>query len=204
MDTIQTISPLIGVVIGGALTGIGSFLRERKEQKRVIARALTDLLEVRHHIVAIEIFLHELKTRVQIPEEAVPVLRTLVDTLIPIDEQVHKRYDEAVSLLAGINPLLAFTMRAKNTLPSVLSAIRGFSAANGATPEQIESFESTILSATSPALDKAVLELANKHSFLTGRKIRKLVQIRNQIPAELEALINRVTDAALRDNRTNK
>lgn len=201
MDTIQVISPLIGVVIGGALTGIGSFLRERKERKRLIARTLADLLEVRHHIVAIEVILHELRARIQIPEEAIPVLRTLIDTLIPIDEDVHKRYDEAVSLLAGINPLLAFSMRSKNTLPNLLSAIRGVSADNGATPEQIELFESTILSATSPALDDAVLELARNHSFLTVRKVRKLVENRNQMPAELEALINNVANAALHNNK---
>lgn len=197
MNTIQVITPLIGVVIGAALTGIGSYLRERKEQKRAIARALADLLEVRHHVVGIEVILHELKNRIQIPEDAIPVLRTLLDKLIPVDEDVHKRYDEAVTLLAGIDPLLAFRMRSKNTLPNLVSAIRGIAAENGATSKQIELFESIILSATSPALDEAVLELAHNHSLLTGRKVKKLLESRNRIPRELEALINSVVETAI-------
>ena len=51
MDAIQIISPLIGVVLGGFLTGIGAYLRARAERKRMVGQALSDLLEVRHHVV---------------------------------------------------------------------------------------------------------------------------------------------------------
>jgi hypothetical protein len=162
----------------------------------MIARALSDLLEVRHHVVGIDVVMREIRTRVKVPEEAMPVLRSVIDTLMPVEEGVHKRYDEAVSLLAGIDPLLAFNMRSKNTAPSFLAAIRELSVTSGATPSQIESLETMLRSAVTPALDSAVLELARHHSFLTNRRIKKLVANAGQIPPELAAIFNDVLNLA--------
>lgn len=192
MDSIQIISPLIGVLLGGALTGVGSYLRARAERKNMIARALSDLLEVRHHIVGIDVVLGEVNNRFTMPEEAIPVLRSLIDRLLPIDQDVHKRYDEAVSLLAGIDPLLAFNIRAKNTVPRLLALMRELSATSGATPVQIELLESTLRSALTPALDCAVLELARHHSFVMTRRVKELISDKGQVPAELEGFFNEV------------
>jgi hypothetical protein len=197
MDAIQIISPLIGVVLGGFLTGIGAYLRARVERKRMVAQALSDLLEVRHHVVGIEVVVREIRARVKVPEEEIPDLRAVIDKLFSVDEAVHKRYDEAVSLLAGIDPLLAFEMRAKNTAPSLLAAIRGFSVTSGATPLQIESFETMLQSVVTPALDSAVLELARHHSFVTYRRVKKLVANAGQVPQELAEIFNNVANLAV-------
>ncbi len=197
MDSIQIISPLIGVVLGGFLTGIGAYMRARAERKRLIARALSDLLEIRHHIVGIDVVLREINRRVKVPEEAIPVLRTVIDTIMPIDEDVHKRYDEAVSLLAGLDPLLAFSMRSKNTVPRLLALMRELSATSGATPSQIEPLETMLRSAVTPALDSAVLELARHHSFMTNRRIKKLVAAAGQVPPELTAFLNDAANLAV-------
>lgn len=192
MDSIQIISPLIGVVLGGLLTGIGAHLRTRSERKRMIARALSDLLEVRHHVLGMDAVMREVRTRVKVPDEEMPALRAVIDGLMPINEDVHKRYDEAVSLLASIDPLLAFTMRSKNTAPSLLAAIRRLSMTSGATPLQIESLEALLRSAVTPALNSAVLELARHHSFLSSRRIKKLVANAGEVPPELSAIFNNV------------
>ncbi|MDO9468747.1 MAG: hypothetical protein Q7J36_15720 [Thiobacillus sp.] len=196
MDSIQIISPLIGVVLGGFLTGIGAYLRARAERKRMVGQALSDLLEVRHHVVGIEVVMREIRDRVKVPEEEIPVLRAAIDALMPVDESVHKRYDEAISLLAGIDPLLAFKMRSKNTAPSLLAAIRKVSVTSGATPLQIESFETMLRSVVTPTLDSAVLELARRHSFQTSRQIKKLVANAGQVPPELAAIFNNVLNLA--------
>lgn len=196
MDAIQIISPLIGVVLGGFLTGTGAYMRARVERKRMVAQALSDLLEVRHHVVGIEVVMREVRARVKVPEEEIPDLRVVIDTLFQVDDAVHKRYDEAVSLLAGIDPLLAFEMRAKNTAPSLLAAIRGLSVTSGVTPLQIESFETMLRSVVTPALDSAVLELARHHSFVTNRRVKKLVANAGQVPRELAAIFNNVANLA--------
>lgn len=197
MDSIQIISPLIGVVLGGILTGIGSYWRARADRKNMIARALSYLLEVRHHLVGIDVVLREINARFTVPEEATPVLRSLIDKLVPVDQEVHKRYEEAIALMAGIDPLLAFNMRAKNTVPNLLALIRELSATSGATPSHVESLETTLRSAVAPALDRAVLELAREHSFFTTRKVKKLMSAKGQVPPELEAFFNKVASLAV-------
>lgn len=197
MDAIQIISPLIGVVLGGFLTGIGAYLRGRAERKRMVGQALSDLLEVRHHVVGMEVVMREIRGRVKLPEEEIPVLRAAIDAIMPVDESVHKRYDEAISLLAGIDPLLAFKMRSKNTAPSLLGTIRELSVTSGATPLQIEAFETMLRSVVTPALDSAVLELARHHSFQTNRRIKKLVANAGEVPPELAAIFNNVLNLAV-------
>lgn len=197
MDAIQIVSPLIGVVLGGLLTGVGSHLRARAERKRMVARALTDLLEVRHHVIGIDVVLREIRNRVKVPAEVVQVLRVGIETIIPIDQDVHKRYDEAVSLLAGIDPLLAFNMRSKNTVPHLLALVRELSATNGVMPSQIESFEATLRSVVTPTLNSAVLELARHHSFFTSRRVKKMMASTGRVPPEFAAFIDEAANLAV-------
>lgn len=190
METLQVIAPLIGVVLGSVISGIGAHFRARAERKRLIARALSDLLEIRHHVIGIETVLREVRSRVQVSEEEAYLFREHMNSVAPLDAEIHKRYDEAISLLAGADPVLAFTMRSKNKVPQFLDSLKSASLSLGATPSQFSSFEGVIRSAITPALDEAVLELAAQHSFSTKRKVKALVASTGKVPPELTNLLN--------------
>lgn len=202
MDLFQTALPLIGVIIGSLLTGIGAYLRSRIERKRTIALALTDLLEVRHHITGIDVVLKEIRRRFNVPAEASFILQTFIEQMFPVDADVHKRYDSAVSILAGIDPLLAFNLRSKNTLPALLSSIRGAAETAGLSMDGIDQVESTLRLSLAPRLDDAVIELAGKHSFVTKRKVKKIIARSGELPPEVNAIFDRLmTMQALNDQK---
>lgn len=196
MEALQVIAPLIGVVLGSAISGINTHLRTRAEKKRLIARALSDLLEIRHHVIGIETVLCEIRSRVQVSEEEALLFREHMNSVAPLDTEIHKRYDEAISLLAGADPLLAFTMRSKNKVPLFLDSLKSVSSSFGATPAQFSSFAGVIRSAITPALDEAVLELAAQHSFSTKRKVKALVASSGQVPTELTNLLDSVASSS--------
>ena len=189
MDALQVIAPLIGVVLGSGLSGLSTYIRERKERKRTIALALTDLLEVRHHIVAADFTVKALQLRVEVPASALSALRNLLDQISPLDGELHTRYNNAVSLIAGVDPVLAFTLRSKNTMPTLISSLRRLAASAPTEVENFEAIEKVLWSALVPNLDAAVLELAAQHSFSTSRKVKRIVKSAKDEPPEVAALL---------------
>lgn len=183
---------LIGVIIGAVLSGIGFYLKERTERRRTIALALADLLEVRHHLAGIDVVFTELKKRFDIPPEVALIFQTLVDQMLPINADVHKRYDNAITLLAGIDPLLAIQLRSKNTLPEVLGLLRGLGNSAGIAKDEIVAFENTLRNNLVPSLDEAVLELACRYSFFTKIKVKQLIAKSKDLPPELNFVFDQI------------
>lgn len=185
MDALQTISPLIGVVLGGLLTGFAAFLKARKDRKRVIAVALADLLEVRHRLVSVDLIIKTIRAQIDIKPDWMPALRNLFDSLLPGEAELDERYNKAVTMLSSVDPVLGFSLRSKNALPRVLGALRNQAASSGADLVMFESVEANLRTAITPSLNSAVVELAYAHSIFTARKVKRLVTKSESLPPEV-------------------
>lgn len=197
MEITQSVSTLVGVIVGAILSGIGGYFRSRIERKRTIALALTDLLEIRHHISGIEVVLKAMHKRFDVPAEASLILQTLIQQMSPLNEDVHKRYDNAISLLAGLDPLLAFHLRSKNTLPNLLASIISATESAGLSKDDIVQIESTLRLSLAPHLDEAVIELAGRHSLNTKRKVKKLISNSKEMPPELNDIFDQLKNIGM-------
>lgn len=187
MELVQAAGQLIGVLVGALLTGAAAILRARADRRRLIAGALSDLLEVRHQIVGVELMLAEVRKRIQVPAEAFPVIRGLIDSIWPIEPELHKRYETAVSLLAGVNPVLAFYLRSKTALPRVLGSLRALATQSGVNPAEAEALEQTLSSLVIPRLNEAALTLGRHHSVLTWWRVQRLIKNSSTLPLEVTA-----------------
>lgn len=183
---------LLGVIAGAFLTGIGNLWNARVERKKLIAIALADLLEVRHHYVSIDTVINYFRNHGKVPIELLPQLRTVLAQVIPLHENVHERYESAISLLAGIEPLLAFEMRSKNIAPKFQELVRGLTTDAGGVPAEVEMIDAALSSAIIPILDEATIRLAANHSLKTKRKVKRIVSGPKIVPPEMESLINKV------------
>lgn len=195
-DTLQTLSPLFGVVLGWALTGLGGLFRSHSERKKAIATALADLLEVRHRVVGIDVVVKEVRERINAPPEAIPIVRNFLDSVIPVDASLHDRYNNAVSVLAGVDPLLAFSMRSKNILPQVISSLRGLGIKSGTDLGQLEHMEGSVITTAVQVLNECVMELAEQHGYVTARNVRSFIAQQPEIPTEIAQLFDQVTAAS--------
>lgn len=128
MEVLQIVAPLIGVLLGSVLSGIGFHFKARQERSRIIALALADLLEIRHRMVGVELILGRLFSLKLLNIEEGPLFRNIFESLLPDDPALSARYDNAVSLLAGIDPVLAFTLRSRDGIPKTLSTLRKLAA----------------------------------------------------------------------------
>lgn len=192
MDALSVIAPLVGVILGGALSGLGAFLKERREHKRTIAVALADLLEIRHRLIAIDIVLSQIRQRVEIPSDVIPTLRGFFESLLPPADGLDERYDHAVSLLAGFDPVLAFSLRTKNATPKLLASLRNLAMGSGADLKEFEELESILRSVVTPNINEAVIELAKHHSRHTKNRVLKLIARSDEVPSELTPVLDKL------------
>lgn len=185
MEIAEIAGPLAGVLLGAVIASATSVLKARAERKRIIAKALSDLLEVRHHVVGIELILSHARDQLKIPRHVFPAIREAIGSIFALDPDIHERYDEAVNLLAGVDPLLAFYLRQKTVVHDLFGELRKVALDNGAPLEAMEVFEQRLSSMAVPKLNDAACTLARSHSVLTWWRVRRLIQISDEIPAEI-------------------
>lgn len=192
METLKTILPLVGVLLGSVLAGITGLFSARNERKKAIATALCDLLEYRHHVTGVKVVLRELKNRfspLPLPEEQ---LSSILGSLMQVDAELHKRYDAAVTVLASIDPFLAFTLRSKTNLPQYIESVRSWEHSKSLSEEELAQIEFLLNSAIAPELDKAVLDLAEKHSHKTLEAVRDYISSSNRLPLQVQELFEKM------------
>jgi hypothetical protein len=168
------LAPLLGVLVGAMLSGVGQLFKAWFERKRIIACALADLLEVRHRLVGLNVVLTSLAERTQLDLSLLPGLRSQLDAVVPTDPELEARYTTAVSALAGIDPLLAHYLRSKQSIPNLMSRMRAGALAAGASASDWERVESLISGKLLPHLTAAVLRLARAHSFVTFFRVPEI------------------------------
>lgn len=202
MDAMQTIGPLLGVVIGGLLTGVTAYLKTRRDRKRMLAVALADLLEVRHRLVGVDLAIKAIRDRVPIQAELMPAFRNLFDSLMPGDAELDERYNRAVTMLSSIDPFLAFSLRSKNSLSRFLGLVRNQALSSGADLALLEFVEAKLRTLATPGLNSAVIELACAHSFFTGRKVKKMIARSGNLPPEVAEFFEAVSPRATSSTNT--
>jgi transposase len=175
LEALQILAPLVGVVLGSMLSGVAWWLRAHAERRRILATALADLLEVRHHVAGIELVLSKLKQTA------------------PLESTVQQRYEDSVTLLAGIDPVLAFRLRSRSALPTMLSRLRHLAAGEGVSPSEIEALESSLLEAALPNLNQAALLLGRAHSRATARKVENAITAASTMPPEFDQLLSKLS-----------
>jgi len=188
-DLLQPVFPLVGVVVGAVMTGFGQIYKVRQERKRVIALALSDMLEVRHRVVTLNAALKYFQMHGNLPSVSMPHFRNFLDHIIPLDDKLDARFGEAVTLLAGMDPVFAFDLRSKNLLPQFINKLRLVATAAGEDLARYEAFESKLIEVLTPKLDEAVLRIAKYHSSKVYREVQAVVARKDNIEESLSPLL---------------
>jgi hypothetical protein len=120
--------PLIAALFGWVLSSLSQYLLARRQRREAISRALSDLLEIRHQLIAVDATLKKIRETVPIPPEAEAQVGPFLEQFLPNPEQLSRRYDESVSLIASVDPILAFSLRSKDLVRPTLQRLIAFMA----------------------------------------------------------------------------
>jgi hypothetical protein len=177
--------PLAGVAVGWGLNQCGQWFVFRRDERKPIGRALTDLLEVRHRLLAIPRAVELMAAKLKLPADAHAPLKMALGALFPSNEGLAKRYEESVSLVSGMNPILGFRLRSQDVVGPLLQRLRTMALQDS--PQTVTMFsrmEDHLVRQLSPHLELLIRELAREHGWWTWWKIKKRLKQPLEIPEE--------------------
>jgi hypothetical protein len=123
--------------------------------------------------------------KLKLPVDAHASLRAALEALFPPDEGLAKRYEESVSLVSGMNPLLAFRLRSKAVVGPLLQRLRTMALQDS--PQTVLMFskmEDYLVRQLLPHLDLLIRELAWEHGLWTWLRTRERLRRPLEIPEE--------------------
>lgn len=182
----SNILPVLTLILGWLLNEASRYLGIRKEKRESIAQAISDLLEVRHQIVAIRTVVEQLTERFNIPPEVRPMMTEFYRQLIPLPEDLSKRYDNAVTIIASTDPILGFQLRSKNLFGEYMSKLSLLINADKRTRLTLVDFETKLENMIIPQLEESILNLSKKHSPRTWFQVRRLLKKKLELPEEVD------------------
>src|SRR5258708_1272979 len=119
------IGTLLGTLIGWSLNQWSQLITLRRDRRKALGRTLSDLLEIRHLVLAVPRAIKAFSSVVSIPPEAELCMKAFFsDWLIPTGDSLAKRYDESVGVMAETSPVLSFLLRSKHLIFPWLNLLR--------------------------------------------------------------------------------
>jgi len=170
--------PLVGVLVGWFLNQCAQWFIFRRDERKAIGQALADLLLIRHRILALCKSVESLIQKFNLPTDAQIPLSLALAKLLPPDDEMAKRYRDAVTLVSAINPVLGFRLRSQDVIEPLLDRLRAIALQDRSQSVAIfAKLETYLLSQLSPVLEDLIRELARAHGWGTlWRTNRKLKQ----------------------------
>ena len=184
---------LAGSAIAVLAREIGNTIAGRRESRKPVGRALSELLEMRHQVLGVRAAMEELQAQFPQLDGHWPVIRAAIVELSAqfcSDQQaLRNRYNVAVDAVAEVNPVLAFQLRAKDTFPGAIQWVSQ-SAAQNTILSPVSGEISTILTNLFEGeLDKLARDLAWRHGLLTYFRTRRALRRKPKMPREAQEFL---------------
>ena len=191
---------VLALIIGWLLSELSH--RFRTGHGRVaIGQALSELLELRHGLLVLAEAVKEVVNHLKAPPEFQAVLRSVLSSLIPGRADLHARYVQAVTTIAGVSPVLAYRLRGPETALPLLDQLAGLAASEPSAAGVWPGLEAEIIAQVRPRLEELIRKAAWCHGWRTWWEVRRVLKKPFALPAEvIDRIISQVPKEALRDS----
>lgn len=157
----------------------------RRDERKGIGRALADLLEIRHRLLAIPKAVEAMSSKLNVPANAQAPLKVAFGALFPPDQGLTKRYEESVNVVAGSNPILAYRLRSQDMVGPFLHQFRAIALQEG--PQSAAMFstiEDHLFRHLVPHLEHLIRALARQHGWKSWRETNRRLSEPFEVPEE--------------------
>ena len=184
----------VALLLVGFLVGqLQDFTAARRERKKALRMALSDLLEVHYQFAAVETITEEVAKLGPLPEHVRAQMAIAMDSLLPNWDELHRRYDQSVTTLAGIDPLLAFKLRSKDFVRPALQKLHAQMSQNAQGAAVLAPvLREALTSKIEPVLKKAVGTLARKVWLLCWYKTRRTLMATKNTSDEMRETLKSI------------
>ena len=183
------------IVIGFLLAQLNSYFLQRGERKKAVSLALSELLEVRNQFVGLELTMEQVVNLAgSIPEHVKAQFRVTLDSFFPKWEEQHSRYDQSVTTLAALDPLLAYELRSKDFIRPILMTLHSIMSQDPQAAALIgPTLKEKLLGKIEPTLNKSILKLAWGKSLLCWYRTNRLLR-KSGVPDDAREFVTAIKD----------
>jgi len=187
IEILEKAIPVLTLVIGWSLNELSRKFGKNSAHKEAIGRALFDLLEIRHRLITVQYLTTTMAENYTIPNEARPHIRKLLEDMIwPLDN-ISERYEVAVNLIAGKNPIAAFKWASGGQIPALLNKLKSIFREHGIDSAEIYDTEIKLTKILIPKINEIAFELGSMHSMKSASLVENIINSNPDIPDELKS-----------------
>jgi len=172
------IGTILGTIIGWTLNQWSQAITLWRDRRKALGRTLSDLLEIRHLVLAVPSAIKAFATVVFIPPEAELFMKTFVSGwLIPTGDSLAKRYEESVSVMAETSPVLSFRLRSKHLIFPWLDQLRRLTLQHGDKDAAaiMAELENSITAEYRSVLEDLIEDVAKRYGWWAHAEVKKLL-----------------------------
>jgi hypothetical protein len=172
------IGTVLGTIIGWSLNQWSQTITLRRDRRKALGRTLSDLLEIRHLVLAVPNAIKAFSAVVAIPPEAELFMKTFFSGwLIPAGDSLAKRYDESVTVMAETNPVLSFRLRSKHLVFPWLDQLRRLTLQHGDKDAAaiMAELETSITKEYRSVLEELIEDIAAQYGRRALAEVKKLL-----------------------------
>lgn len=181
---------LIAVGSGWLLSELSHWFRGRGRRREAVGKALSDLLEIRYFLHATDSVINQLTSRHPMTEAERRTALDFMGGFLPPSAELPQRYNQAVTDVAGFDPLLGFQLRSRDAIPAWLAKMRAVAVAYDRAGERIPAIDSLLQRTAVEAMDDLLVRVARAHSWRMWWAVRQHLKRRPELPKEVTALMD--------------
>lgn len=185
--------PIAALVIGWLLSEVSHYLLARRERRKAISGALSDLLEIRHQFIALNVTVNELKklipaelltadTEAQLRVALAEYMRQQFPKWQEMSQKLGDRFDESVTLVASIDPILGYKLRSKDLVQHFFGVLDSICAGDAKTAALWSQVNQAVFEDLTKELDTHVTSLAWKLGPISRRRTASVLAKDRKIP----------------------
>jgi hypothetical protein len=198
---------LLGTILGWGLTQYGQLMNNRRERRQALGKTLADLLEIRHLALAVPAALKAFSAVVTIPPEAELFLKNVFSGwLLPAGEGLSKRYDESVTAMAEVSPVLSYRLRSKHLVFPWLTQLRALALQHGDKDAAMlmAELEDSITTEYRAVLEELIRDVAWKRGLSTWWETRRTLTGKDfTLPAGIEGKLREAIQRQLEKEKAD-
>jgi len=99
-----------------------------------------------------------------------------MEASLPDWRELHRRYDESVTFVSGVDPLLGFNLRSKDFIRPFFRSFHQLTSQHPQAAIVGQSVNEELLSLTESALSEAILRVSRRLSLLTWYRVRLILR----------------------------
>jgi hypothetical protein len=191
-------------LFGWALSSLSQYLLALRGRREAISKALSDLLEIRHQFLAVDRALDEIRKVVQIPPEMETQFRVILEQrVLPDSTVLSKRYDESVSLVSAMDPILGYRLRSKDLMGPLLQRLNALAVNDTQASALGQKMTKMLVPHVDVELVRSIKSLSWRRGPITRWRIGRVLNAA-QFPKEVSELLGLIQEEAAKQRNVSQ